>query len=241
MFIGIKHIENNHLIHSMNTMFEHTVFINLDSRKDRLAHVQQELEKLGVPDGGIRFNAVKTANGAIGCTISHIKCLEQAKTQGLSQIFICEDDICFKDPNLLLQNTAKFVDTFSDVWDVLIIGGNNVPPYKQFGNFCAQITNCQTTTGYIVKRHYYDTLIANFRNGLKHLMSNPANKREFAIDMYWKRLQIQDRWFIILPLTVHQLEGYSDIEERDTDYRGLMLDMDKTWLIPKSVSVNLSP
>lgn len=221
----------------MNTLFEHAIYINLESRKDRLTHVKTELAKLGILNSGERFNAVKTANGAVGCTISHIKCLEQAKARNLSQVFICEDDICFKNPELLLLNTAKFVDTFSNVWDVLIIGGNNVPPYKQFGNFCAQITNCQTTTGYIVKCHYYDTLIANFREGLKLLMTNPANKREFAIDMYWKRLQMLDRWFIVLPLTVHQLEGYSDIEERNTDYRGLMLDMDKPWLLKSKPTI----
>jgi GR25 family glycosyltransferase involved in LPS biosynthesis len=222
-------------------MFEHTIYINLEHRKDRLAHVQRELEKLGVPNRGVRFNAVKCANGAIGCTISHIKCLEQAKAQNLPQVFICEDDICFKDPALLLQNTAKFSTIFGNAYDVLIIGGNNLPPYKQFGDFCAKISNCQTTTGYIVKQHYYDTLISNFREGLVKLMENPAKKRDFAIDMYWKRLQAIDNWYIVLPLTVHQLEGYSDIEERNTNYRDAMLDMDKTWLIsPANLSMNFS-
>lgn len=223
----------------MNTLFEHTLYINLEHRVDRLAHIQQELSKLGVPNGGTRFNAIKCPNGAIGCTISHIRCLEQAKAQNLPYIFVCEDDICFKDPELLLQNTARFNKIFADSWDVLIIGGNNVPPYKQFGNFCAQISNCQTTTGYIVKQHYYDTLINNFREGLAKLMANPANKRDYAIDMYWKQLQSADRWYIILPLTVCQLDGYSDIEERNTDYRSLMLDMDKTWLM-KNMSMNFS-
>jgi GR25 family glycosyltransferase involved in LPS biosynthesis len=217
----------------MNTLFEHTIYINLEHRKDRLAHVQTELAKLDIPNRGVRFNAVKTANGAIGCTISHIKCLEQAKKQNLPHVFVCEDDICFKDPALLLENTAKFNKIFEDSWDVLIIGGNNLPPYSQFGNFCAKITNCQTTTGYIVKQHYYDTLISNFREGLSLLMENPTKKSNYAIDIYWKHLQTNDRWYIILPLTVFQLEGYSDIEERDTDYRGLMLDMDKTWFRPK--------
>ena len=220
----------------MNTLFEHTIYINLEHRKDRLKHVQQELAKLSIPNNGVRFNAVKTANGAVGCTISHIKCLEQAKEQGLPHVFICEDDICFKDPKLLLHNAARFHAVFADAWDVLIVGGNNLPPYKQFGDFCAQISNCQTTTGYIVRQHYYDTLIANFREGLAQLMANPANKRDFAIDMYWKRLQAIDRWYIVLPLTVHQLEGYSDIEERDTNYRDLMLDMDKEWFVKKQVT-----
>ena len=95
-------------------MFEHTIYINLEYRKDRLAHVKQELAKIGVPNGGTRFNAVKTANGAIGCTISHIKCLEQAKEQNFPQVFICEDDICFNDPQLLLKNTEQFNAVFGD-------------------------------------------------------------------------------------------------------------------------------
>jgi len=136
-----------------NSLFQHTIYINLEHRKDRLAHVQQELAKLNITNG-TRFNAIKTANGAVGCTLSHIKCLEQAKELQLPYVFICEDDICFKDPALLLQNTLRFNTVFTDAWDVVIIGGNNVPPYKQFGNFCAQISNCQTTTGYIVKQHY---------------------------------------------------------------------------------------
>jgi len=72
-------------------------------------------------------------------------------------------------------------------------------------------------------------------------MENPTKKRDFAIDMYWKRLQAIDNWYIVLPLTVHQLEGYSDIEERNTNYRDAMLDMDKTWLIsPANLSMNFS-
>ena len=58
-------------------LLKNTLFINLEHRKDRLIHVTNELKKLGV--NSERFNAVKTAVGAIGCTMSHIKCLEIAK------------------------------------------------------------------------------------------------------------------------------------------------------------------
>jgi hypothetical protein len=65
-------------------------------------------------------------------------------------------------------------------------------------------------------------------------MKNPTNKREYAIDMYWKQLQQVDRWYIIIPLTVHQLEGYSDIEGRNVDYKTLMMDMNKEWLFKRA-------
>jgi GR25 family glycosyltransferase involved in LPS biosynthesis len=157
-----------------------------------------------------------------------------AKEKGHPYVFICEDDICFSDPGLLVKNTNEFFKQSKDDWDVLIIGGNMVPPYQQVGDFCARISNCQTTTGYIVRQPYYDKLIKNFREGLNQLMKNPLNKREYAIDMYWKHLQQVDRWYIIIPLTVHQLEGYSDIEGRNVDYKTLMMDMNKEWLFKRA-------
>jgi len=160
--------------------------------------------------------------------------LEIAKEKEYPYVFICEDDICFSDPDLLVKNTNEFFKQSNDLWDVLIIGGNMVPPYQQVGDFCARITNCQTTTGYIVRQPYYEKLIKNFREGLNQLMKNPINKREFAIDMYWKQLQQVDRWYIIIPLTVHQLEGYSDIEGRNVDYKTLMMDMNKEWLFKRA-------
>jgi glycosyl transferase family 25 len=209
-------------------LLEHLFFINLEHRVDRLITVKHELSKLK-PNIGTRFNAIKTSSGAVGCTMSHIKCLEKARDEGLPYVFICEDDICFLNPQLLMKNIQKFCENISE-WDVLVIGGNAVPPYQPFGDFCVRVSNIQTTTGYIVRQHYYDTLIRNFREGLKLLISNPLNKREYAIDMYWKRLQATGMWFFITPPTVCQQEGFSDIENARTNYSHLMLDMNKDWL-----------
>ena len=210
-------------------IFEHTLFINLDHRKDRLEHVEKEFEKMEIQ--GERFNAIKTASGAVGCTLSHIKCLEIAKERDYEQVFICEDDITFTNPELFKQNIEKFCMNEDIMWDVLIIGGNNVPPYKQYYDYCARVFNCQTTTGYIVKQDFYDTMIKNFKEGVVNLMRDPANKRMFAIDIYWKKLQMENFWYMITPPTVTQYENYSDIENRNLNYDHLLLDMDKPWLI----------
>ena len=74
-------------------ILQNTLYINLEHRVDRKEHVTKELEKIGVK--GERFNAIKTKNGAIGCTLSHIKCLEIAKERNYEEVFICEDDITF--------------------------------------------------------------------------------------------------------------------------------------------------
>jgi hypothetical protein len=64
-------------------------------------------------------------------------------------------------------------------------------------------------------------------------MREPENKQEYALDMYWKRLQLTGVWFMITPPTVIQAESYSDIENRNVNYERLMLDMEKKWLFDK--------
>ena len=209
-------------------LFEHTLFINLDERTDRLAHVTAEFEKMGIV--AERVKAIKMATGAVGCTMSHIRCLELAKQRGYEQVFICEDDITFTNPELFKANLEKFSDNDEIMWDLLIIGGNNVPPYQQVTEYCARVFYCQTTTGYVVKKHYYDTLLENFKESARQLMRDPKNHSTYALDMYWKRLQKQDFWYMITPPTVTQYESYSDIENRVVDYERAMLDMDKPWL-----------
>ena len=74
------------------------------------------------------------------------------------------------------------------------------------------------------RKKVYDTLIKNYREGIKNLMKEPERHREFAIDKNWLQLQKRDRWFFIIPATVIQFADYSDIEERYTDYNHLMLE-----------------
>ena len=76
----------------------------------------------------------------------------------------------------------------------------------------------------------YDIMIKNFKEGVFNLMKNPENKREYAIDIYWKKLQMENFWYMITPPTVTQYTNYSDIEQRETNYDNLLLDMNKAWM-----------
>jgi len=219
----------NHLDNLKNA-----IYINLESRKDRRQHVESQLTalKTGMPNlVAERFNAIKhVTNGAIGCSMSHLRCIQIAKERGWDHVLICEDDVLFTNVPLFLTQLSKFMATVSD-WDVVLLAGNNIPPFEVVNDACIQISNCQTTTGYIVRSHYYDTLIANYRTGINLLMRNPTQKLDYAIDRYWFVLQRRDRWFLITPLSVVQREDYSDIEQRVTNYGHLMLDLDKEQLI----------
>jgi hypothetical protein len=130
-----------------------------------------------------------------------------------------------------IKSALKKAELTKDEIDyVLIIGGNNCPPYEIIDDGCCRVFNCQTTTGYIVHKDYYDVLIQNFRESANHLLREPTNHRQYALDIYWKRLQKTGAWYMILPLSVIQYENYSDIERKSTNYSWLMLDMEKRWL-----------
>jgi glycosyl transferase family 25 len=206
---------------------KHAYYINLETRPDRKAHVERELSILGIT--AERFNAIRLENGALGCSLSHLKCLELAKKNNWEHILIVEDDIQFLNPTLFVNQMNSFLSNH-DCFDVVLLAGNNVPPYKVVDATCIKIRNCQTTTGYLVKSHYYDTLIQNYRGSIQKLMTEPHNHVLYAIDKYWFRLQEKDNWFLITPLTVVQREDYSDIEKRPTNYKKVMTSLDKEWL-----------
>ena len=84
--------------------------------------------------------------------------------------------------------------------------------------------------------NYFDTLIHNFRTGIKKLIENPLLHVLYAIDKYWFQLQKRDNWFLIIPLTVTQREDYSDIEKRATNYAKVMTDLDKEWFFKQQQS-----
>lgn len=220
---------------------KHVFYINLDSRPDRKQHVERQLSIIGI--NAQRFKAIKLQNGALGCSLSHLKLIETAKANNWPHILVVEDDILFTNPSLFVQQCNKFLSTHKE-FDVALISGNNVPPYREIDGTCVQVTKCQTTTGYLVQNHYFDTLIDNYKTGIQRLMKEPENHKLYAIDKYWFNLQAVHKWYLIIPLTVTQREDYSDIEKRPTNYARAMLDLDKEtffqWQREQQVKANLS-
>ena len=229
---------------------EHCFYINLDRRMDRRQQVEQELASLGISQPFIqRFKAIEMTNGSVGCSMSHLHLLQRAYNEGWPYIMIVEDDIQFLQPDIFLKQSNMFFDVFrrkedgigtEPLWDVLLLAGNNVPPYIQNGDFSVRVSHCQTTTGYIVRAHYLPTLIENVKIGIHKLLMSPENHFHFAIDKYWLPLQKKDRWYLVTPLTVVQRDGYSDIEGKEKDYSRLMLDLEKKAYFQKCVGHNES-
>jgi hypothetical protein len=126
-----------------------------------------------------------------------------------------------------LNEFFKKHGSISDNWNVLLLAGNNVPPYVNIDETCIRVSHCQTTTAYIIKQSYYDILLKNIRDGINKLMKNPLKPVLYAIDKYWIQLQKIHTWYMIVPVEAVQREDYSDIENKKTNYENMMKDIDK--------------
>ena len=202
-------------------MLENIYYINLDTREDRKKHIENELKKMKW-NNYQRFNAIKHKDPRIGCTTSHLEILKKAKKENLDYVVVLEDDIQFTKPQLFNLMLKTFLKKNIN-YDVLLIAGN-IRKVKQYDSFIYQSFFSYTTTGYLVKSHYYDTLIENIEQSRNNLLLHPDMSRQYAVDVYWNKLQEKDKWFIFIPRTNTQLASYSDIEKQHKNYNNVMLD-----------------
>ena len=199
-------------------------YINLDKRTDRKIHIEKQLKLVNW--SAHRFPAILHSFGHLGCSLSHLTLLKYAKNNNLDHILILEDDILFLNPSLFLDSLNKFLKTYTN-FDVLLLAGSNAADYEMNDDFCIKTSKCHSTTGYLVKNHYYDTLIENYENGIKLLQLYPNKLCNYCIDQFWTELQKKHNWFLLTPLSVIQIPSLSDTTKFYHDSRALFLDLDK--------------
>ena len=208
---------------TFEALIQNHFYINLDCRNDRLVSCENELKKLGL-ERPCRFSAIKTRHGIVGCGISHLRCLEKARDEGLPYITIFEDDIIIPKPNQVKNIVNRILQSGVE-WDVLCLAGNAFRPHKEEEDDYVVVNRMYCGTAYIVKAHFYDILIDNIRDSLTKILE--TGDRKYSWDAAWIQLQQKHRFLLINPLSIYQRPDYSDIEQKDVDYKSSMLNFDK--------------
>jgi len=194
------------LIIIMELLKQYHFYINLEKRIDRKISCENQLKSIGINKPN-RFNAYKEEIGLVGCVKSHIKCLEIAKEKNWSFVCIFEDDVIFINSEKVIENINKYI--YYD-YDILYIGAwlrNN--KYSKINEDLIKVNKANCTHAYIVKNHYYDTLLNNFHKGL-NLKIQYSDNGNYNIDEYIKILQEKDKWYCFNPILATQLNGYSN-------------------------------
>ena len=185
------------------------VYINLDKRIDRRAHMETFTSIFG--DKVIRFSAIEETLGYVGCTKSHIAVLKMALENKWKNVLVLEDDT---DWNNFQEGYSTLTRLVKNPYDVIVFGGSEA----KYDKLTLKLFNSRTTTAYLVNSTYIPTLLENFETGLVGLIKTNDRER-YAIDTYWNILQHIDNWYITVPYLVYQLPGHSDIEGVYMDYR----------------------
>ena len=213
------------------------VYINLDHREDRRKIMADFFKEGCIPEEKIiRFSAIKHAVGIVGCAMGHIAILKRAKSEGWKSVLILEDDMRWIKFDENYEKLSKYNDL---QWDVCMLGGlylEDRDPYVKMA-FC--------TNAYIVRSHYYDTLLDNFETGLRKKLdvklpplisinkdarrNNLIQERnQYNVDVYWFLLQERDTWIAMIEPMCDQVPTYSDIYNQIIVHQ----DVDKKALLP---------
>lgn len=188
------------------------LYINLEKRTDRKEHIEKQFEDFEYVE---RVEAVDTTapsarankSGYLGCVLSHIKCLELARDRNYDEVIISEDDFEFVKKDLIYP-TIDF-DVF--MLEVLVKkketlnGSNTINDY-------IRILKGEHTGCYLVKKHYYQTLIDCFKESYELLQKE--FKRDYYLDVYIQKLQLNDIFITTKDKIGRQMEDYSDIQNK---------------------------
>ena len=180
-------------------------YINLEKRPERNAETITELKKLGIKKPN-RFNAITHDIPLVGCARSHIACLEKAKELGWDYVIIFEDDLKIESKKKCIEKFNKYIK--KDFWDVLYLGCWNYLPPQKVSEDLAKVVRAVCLHAYIVKSHYYDTLINHLKESVELKLINDV--RENNNDEYIYTLQAKDNWYTLLPIHITQKNGFSD-------------------------------
>jgi glycosyl transferase family 25 len=193
----------------MFEFIEKVVYINLDKRVDRRQHMENLTRIFG--NKVERFSAIEDPIGIVGCGKSHIAVLRQALKENVSNILILEDDVEW---NKFDEGYVQLEQLVNEQYDVILLSAGSL----QYDRKTLRVLSAQCASSYLVHGDYIPTILTNFEDALSQLIST-NNPYMYAHDMYWKRLQPIDRWFVVSPCLMYQRPDYSDIENKDVDYR----------------------
>ncbi|MFZ4773358.1 MAG: glycosyltransferase family 25 protein [Chlamydiia bacterium] len=197
--------------------FEKILYINLDHRLDRKNALLEELARVKVdPNRIIRIEAVhEPLNGHRGCALSHIKAIEYAQKNQLREVLILEDDAFFSlNAEQIEEHLSYFAQSVSH-FDVLLLGGR-IELYQE-GSIprIFRAKRSRLAHAYVVKEHYYKTLLAVFCDTYKKLLNIPffSDAKSTVIDRTWDPLFEKDL-FLFTEIFAYQRESFSDIQHR---------------------------
>jgi len=174
----------------MFEFIEKVIYINSDYQTDKRKKIESELSKYFSSEKITRFSGITNENRVISTTKTHIAILEMAIQEGWSNVLIIEDDVMWSN---FEKGYEKLENLTKNNYDVIMLGCTYPKYLPEF-----KVLSSQNCSSYIVKQHYYQKLLRNFKESLNGFLIT-GNYQIYALDEYWKKIQPLDNWYCIIP------------------------------------------
>ncbi len=186
--------------------------INLNKRQDRMEKIYNRFQS---HFNIIRVEAIENENGALGCFLSHQKCIRIAKELGLSNILVLEDDceplISIDLFEKQLVQIKNYLDSKDD-WNIFLGCANKI----RYSNILSKIPDS--------KLDGFNLYIVNFGKTAHLIWYNNKTYDYYLGLTYSENLPIDRVWhgvfnaIVIIPFITTQSDDYSDIENKSCSY-----------------------
>jgi len=202
--------------------FDKVYCINLKHREDRKKHIISECEKYNM--GNVHFfeaingstinGNYNISKGCIGLIMSNIQIINEAKQNNYDQILILEDDCYFTDEVLKIND---YLSELPDDWDMFYLGGNHnvgwkgIKPPEVINDKIVKLHHTFTTHFIAIKKHMYDVILEKLNT-----FSQP-------IDVIYTTIQKEYKVYCTSVTIAKQINGYSDIENKNVNYHNMIL------------------
>lgn len=223
----------------------HRAFVNLDHRKDRLRHMTDQCERLGL--SAIRVPGLlpsqinkphktgvmqRRTPGAIGCHYSQVSIMEEALKQE-KHAWVMEDDLIFcEDFNERFKIMEEWMD--ENEWDVFWLGGTfHSPAYWHKSGHNRELPQCNCTIGRDVIPTDNPRIVRTFgcfctyayivnKDSLDRVIRllDENVHMSMGIDWLFILLQPQLKTYAFVPGSVKQMDNQSDIGNGVTMFSG---------------------
>ena len=198
----------------INETFPYKVCINLDRRPERWQDMQRKFDHHGIRSVQ-RFSALDGDKmklppnwvhtpGALGCLLSHLEIVREARRLGVPNMLIFEDDVVFDEQ--LENKFSVYIDQLPADWDMLFFGALHKDEPVEVTENIARITQAYSTYAYVLR----DTTFADF------IELNRETERE--LDNNSMILQRRFNCYCFMPHLAWVETDYSDAQQRLVDH-----------------------
>lgn len=201
--------------------FDYIFCINLERRTDRRREAEAEFKKHGIKNvifvegiDGQRLEQPTSkskdgsipSKGDIGCSQSHLKVAQFAKSKGINKYFVLEDDVEFTEI-FSAELLESFMVEVPYGCDMLYFGGNHNGGFEMVNDKIAKIYETFTT-------HCYGVMNEKSRDAIIEVLSKADEKVDVAIASLHSKLNC----YVTRPHLAFQRASHSDILNKFTDY-----------------------